>query len=139
MKGCIDKMAKKVINVIEIIIQIIAMIIFFNIVGYNERQNVTKYLYEFLSDVSLYAIPIYTFWGLNFVMCLVSVISKSKKKDGVMHCVLPILIFLINIFALLALLSNWSANTKYFVLFMFIMIIVSFVKRANVFCDNTVE
>lgn len=134
-----DKMKKRIINIIEIAIQIVALIFFFCIVA-TDRDGYTNPLYEFLARYPLYYIPIYTLWGINFVMCLVSAISKNKKKDGKIHSTVPILIFILNMWFMFGV-ANRAENNMHicFAIAMFVMIIVSFVKRANVFNDTVQE
>ncbi len=89
------------------------------------------------TETPYYAIAIYTFFALNFIMCLVSIVSKNKKKDGVIHCILPILLLVVSYLASWAFEISLSPYWNIYLVFIFIMIIVSFVKRANVFNDNS--
>ena len=127
-------MKKKIVNVVEIVIEIAILVIFFSMRGSVSIDGGIHY-YEgtvssALHQVVVYAIPFYVLWGLNLIMCVFGVFDKSKKKDGAMHAVLPILLFIFTDWCILALAE--TANS--FLLLqglMFAMVIVAFVKRSR--------
>lgn len=135
-------MKKKIVNIIEIIIEIVALIIFFTMNGTTnlfvdgQWQTMEGAIYKTLNMVTVYAIIFYVFWALNLLMCIVSAISSSKKKDSVMHCILPILMLIITDWSILSF-TERTNNFGLLNLLMFVLIIVSFVKRSNIFIDDT--
>lgn len=134
-------MKKKIINVIEIIIEIVAFIVFFTMNGTTNLfingkwQTMEGAIYKTLNMVTVYAVVFYVFWALNLIMCILSVISSSKKKDSVIHCILPILMLIITDWSILSF-TERTNNFGILNLLMFALIIVSFVKRSNIFVDD---
>lgn len=135
-------MKKKIINGIEIVIEIVAFIIFFTMTGTTnlfingQWHTMEGAIYKTLNMVTVYAIIFYTFWALNLIMCIVSMVTNSKKKDSIMHCILPILMLIITDWSILSF-THRTNNFGLLNLLMFILIIVSFVKRSNLFIDDT--
>lgn len=135
-------MKKRIINVIEIVIEIVAFIVFFTMNGTTnlfvngQWQTIEGAIYKTLNMVTIYAIIFYAFWGVNLIMCIFSVISSSKKKDSVMHCILPILMLIITDWSILSF-TERTNNFGLLNLLLFVLIIVSFVKRSDIFTDNT--
>ena len=134
-------MKKKIINVIEIIIEIVAFTVFFTMNGTTNLfingkwQTMEGAIYETLNMVTVYAVVFYAFWALNLIMCIFSAISSSKKKDSVIHCILPILMLIITDWSILSF-TERTNNFGLLNLLMFVLIIVSFVKRSNIFVDD---
>lgn len=135
-------MKKRIVNVIEIIIEIIALIIFFamngttNIFVDGQWQTIEGAIYKTLNMVTVYAVIFYVFWALNLIMCISSVISNSKKKDSAMHCILPILMLIITDWSILSF-TERTNNFGLLNLLMFVLVIVSFVKRSNIFVEDS--
>lgn len=134
-------MKKKIINVIEIIVEIVAFIVFFTMNGTTNLfingkwQTMEGAIYKTLNMVTVYAVVFYAFWALNLIMCIISTISSSKKKDSVIHCILPILMLIITDWSILSF-TERTNNFGLLNLLMFVLIIVSFVKRSNIFVDD---
>lgn len=134
-------MKNKIINVIEIIIEIVAFIVFFTMNGTTNLfingkwQTMEGAIYKTLNMVTVYAVVFYVFWALNLIMCILSAISGSKKKDSVIHCILPILMLIITDWSILSF-TERTNNFGLLNLLMFALIIVSFVKRSNIFVDE---
>lgn len=135
-------MKKKIINVIEIVIEIVAFIVFFTMNGTTnlfvdgQWQTMEGAIYKTLNMVTVYAVVFYAFWALNLIVCIVSIISNSKKKDSIMHCILPILMLIITDWSILSF-THRTNNFGLLNLLMFVLIIVSFVKRSNIFVNDT--
>lgn len=135
-------MKKKIVNIIESIIEVVALIIFFTMNGTTnlfvdgQWQTMEGAIYKTLNMVTVYAVIFYVFWALNLIMCIVSTISSSKKRDSVMHCILPILMLIITDWSILSF-TERTNNFGLLNLLMFVLIIVSFVKRSNIFIDDT--
>ena len=134
-------MKKKIINVIEIIVEIVAFIVFFTMNGTTNLfingkwQTMEGAIYKTLNMVTVYAVVFYAFWALNLIMCILSTISSRKKKDSVIHCILPILMLIITDWSILSF-TERTNNFGLLNLLMFVLIIVSFVKRSNIFIED---
>ena len=135
-------MKKKIVNIIELVIEVAILVVFFSMKGIVTVDGGHHY-YEgtvsgALHQVSFYAVPFYVLWGLNLLMCVFGALSKSKKRDGAMHAILPILLFLFTDWCLLATMKEASG----FLLLqglMFAMVVVAFVKRSRAIVGEAPE
>ncbi len=137
-------MKKRSANVVELVLVVISLVLIFVMKGdagaeMIAHEGVASGTVSFLSVLSketIYAIPFFVLWGINLLICVLGILSS--KKDGVMHAILPIILFAFSDFVILALMD--TANT-FFILqgAMFAMIIVAFIKRSNKIVDNVQE
>lgn len=135
-------MKKKIVNIVELIIEIAILVVFFSMKGIVTADGGHHYyegtVYSALHQVIVYTVPFYVLWGLNLVMCLFGAVSKSQKKDGVMHAILPILLFIFTDWCILATTKEASG----FLLIqglMFALVIVAFIKRSRAIVGETPE
>ncbi len=127
-------MKKKIANIIELVIEVAILVVFFSMKGIVTVDGGHHY-YEgtvsgALHQLIFYAVPFYVLWGLNLIMCVCSTFSKSKKRDGALHATLPILLFFFTDWCILATMKEASG----FLLLqglMFAMAIVAFIKRSR--------
>lgn len=130
-------MKKKIVNIIEIIVEISALIIFFTMSGTTnlflngEWTTMQGAIYKTLNMVTVYAVVFYVFWALNLIMCVLSVVSKNNKKDSAIHCIMPILMLVITDWSILSF-TKQTTNFWLLNLLMFTLIIISFIKRSNI-------
>ena len=135
-------MKKKIVNIIELVIEVAILVVFFSMKGIVTVDGGHHY-YEgtvsgALHQLTFYAVPFYVLWGLNLIMCVCGALSKSKKKDGAMHAILPILLFLFTDWCILATMKEASG----FLLLqglMFAIVIVAFIKRSRAIVGEAPE
>ena len=142
-------MKNKVLNAIELGLHIAALILLFTMngtvivdrivdVGYTpvtERVSYDVGFFEMLgvreNTLHLEFILLCVLWTISALMCLLSVVSKKTIKEGKMHAVLP----LINLFLGFCTVGNFdyfkNNNGWYFLVVMFAIVILGFVKRSN--------
>ncbi len=135
-------MKKKILNIVEIILQVIIFIIpFFTTCtdgytsaltyGYNTNNLKTEILSDVINSWPFFNIVYCSFIAINILMCAISIFSKSKKADSKIHCALPIIIFFFTNFIFIAITDINSINNLFVLeVLMFAVIIISFVKRA---------
>ena len=127
---------KKAANIVEIVVEILALILFFTMKGTTSLLVGSYYrtfegpIFQTLHMVPVYAGVFYTLWGLNLVMCIVSAVSKDQRRDGLIHSILPVLMFAVTDFILLSFTESVS-NPALFHIMMAVLVVVSFVKRSN--------
>ena len=134
-------MKKKIANIVEIVIEIIILILFFTMKGTaTMRINGVDTMLDTtfinaLHHTSIYAVIFYVLWAVNLLACIASIVSKNKSKDNTIHCILPIILLLVSDWIVLSYFSEtnnfWIAN-----LMMFIMVVVSFIKRSQSIVDE---
>ena len=81
------------------------------------------------------AIPLYVWFALCTIMCVVSIISKNTQKDGFIHSLVAILLFIQTNWCLISttgsdgiLMTNFP--TGIFEICLFAVVVMSFVKRS---------
>ena len=102
---------KRILNLIEALVQLVCLLILFTVPG---MVLVTDPQFAWAQDVSL-KLGTYTFvdfamyimhyqclalialMALNALLCFFAFISKDKKRDGVVHTVLAVLIFILSL------------------------------------------
>lgn len=132
-------MKKKIANIVELIIEIAVLAVFFSMKGIVSVDGGHTHYQGSVSGAlhqTPYLIPFYVLWGLNLIMCLYGAFGKSKSRDGATHAILPILLFLFTDWCILAI----TAETNSFLLLqglMFAMIIAAFVKRSRAIAGET--
>ena len=133
-------MKKKIVNILEAVIEVAVLAVFFSMKGIVSVDGGHHYydgtVSGALHQVIVYAVPFYVLWGINLLMCVCGAISKSKKRDGAMHAILPILLF---VFTDWCILSVTKEANSFLLLqgLMFAMIIVAFVKRSRAIVGET--
>ena len=133
-------MKKKIVNILEAVIEIAVLAVFFSMKGTVTVDSGFHYyegtVVSALNQIVVYAVPFYVLWGLNLIMCVCSVLSKSQKRDGAMHAALPILLFIFTNWCILSLVEV-ANNFLLLQLLMFILILVAFIKRSRVIVGET--
>ena len=133
-------MKKKVVNVIELVIEVTILVVFFSMKGIMVGSDHLYYdgTVSGALQTTPYVVPFYVLWGLNLSMCVFGVLSKSKKRDGAMHAILPILLFLFTDWCILAIAVEANG---FFLLqgLMFAMIVVAFIKRSRAIVGDPPE
>ena len=132
-------MKKKIANAIELICLIISFVILniksMTIIGDSVWSEPYKVSAIDCMEGSLGFIPLCVLYLLCSIMCLVSIISKNKEKDGVIHGVLAIMLFVS---------VNWNLITStsgdhiisnnfpggLFEIVLFLAVVVAFAKRS---------
>ena len=135
-------MKKKIANIVELVLAIATLVVFFTMQGTATIDGGHHYYHgsiaNALNQVKVYAIPLYVLWGLNILMCVFGALSKSKKRDGATHVILPILLFLFTNFAFLSVAEEANGFLTMEAL-MFAMIIAAFVKRSRAIVGEAPE
>jgi len=130
-------MKKKIVNVVHLIVYLVAVVMFFTMKGSIERE--TNGIWGIQEGVSvikevmnapLYPVLLGVCWGIGLLMCLISILGKSKKKDGKLHGILPIITLIVTDFCLLGI---FKAIPNFFIFngLMLAIIVIGFVKGAN--------
>lgn len=131
-------MKRKIANVVELVVYVVALIVLFTMKGNTEYMlngNLVVHegvnLVQDIKNVPIYPILLVVFWGLGMFLCVLSIISKSSKKDGLLHVLLPIVTLIITDMCLLGMVTS---TPNFFMLngLMFAIIIISIVKRVIV-------
>ncbi len=138
-------MKKRIFNVIELILQLAAIALLFIDGAYICHNNTHTFSYiQGVASPAMIA-KTFLFFAINAILCIVSIFSKSKKRDNLWHVALPF----VNIVALFlvgstieheclynhVLSTMWVtiSTTFYIILAILIAIVfVSFIKRSVV-------
>ena len=139
-------MKNKVINIIAIVLHIVALAILFTMKGYVSAHLGDKYgpviwpyepvnIVEAIKATPVYAVLLILFWGLSIFICVLSIISKSKKRVSIWHGLLPLIAIAITDMFIL---GSYDAVPNFFLLngVMLAAIIVGFAKRSNFFVEE---
>ena len=140
---------KRIVNILEIIIQAITVLLLFckgMYVGYDG----SKYYSLSFSDVKigmakLFLIVLISLFVINIVICLGSIKRNNVDKDGVLHVIIPIVNVII-MFAMGPLFFSYHIeNSQYMnvyikrvdwlfytnILLLFAIVVISLIKRSN--------
>ena len=137
-------MKKKIANGIELLFLIVSYIIML-IPCYTVSVTTSKgFTYETtvsamdcIGKFSIMKIPMYALFLLCVVMCIVSILSKKEHKDGRIHSILAINLFLYVNYCVISCSAGYgkTISTKFptgiFEFCLFAVIVVSFVKRST--------
>lgn len=135
-------MKKKVINIVEIVLHIVALVILFTMKGDTQfRMDGELVVHQGVNIIQdIKAVPVYpvlliVFWGLSILICVLSLISKSKKRVSIWHGLLPIVTIAITDMCVLGM-SKTASN--FFLLngVMLAVIIIGFAKRSSSFTEE---
>lgn len=135
-------MKKKVINIVEIVLHIVALVVLFTMKGDTQyrmgdelivHQGVN--IIQDIKAVPVYPVLLIVFWGLSILICVLSLISKSKKRVSVWHGLLPIVTIAVTDMCVLGM-STTASN--FFLLngVMLAVIIIGFAKRSGFFTEE---
>lgn len=133
-------MKKKIANAVELIF-LIGSFIILNINTITYFPVGTGSAFGCMQSIPILFIPMCAFYLLCTIMCVVSIISKNNNKDGVIHGILAIILFISANWTLL--LSTIGENmdssgfpTGLFELFLFLTIVVAFAKRSPLIVNS---
>ena len=143
-------MKKKIANAVELIFLIISFIILnienMTIIGNNVWSEPYKVsAIDCMEQYTLKFVPMCVFYLLCAIMCVVSIISKSKEKDGTIHGVLAIVLFISVNWNLISCTSgdNIISNNfpgALFEIMLFLAVVVAFAKRSSIIVgDNKIK
>ena len=149
MKKGKNIMKKKIINALELITQIatILMLLFANFAEYNlsayyengkhiPAKTIVVCFSKMASERLLGVIIVMGLMIINAIMCIVSILGKTNKKDSVLHSILPIIIFVFSFFFILSNLGSTECSIyptfTVFCILMFVVILLGFIKRSNI-------
>ena len=134
-------MKKKIANAVQLVLLIVSFIVL-------NSENITdpgKFsAITFLRDWPSMLIPMYILYILCAVMCIISIISKSKHKDGKAHGAVAILLFIYTMF-FFCFFNSSDYNCKIietdfpiglFAGLLFAVIVVAFAKRSSLIADS---
>lgn len=136
-------MKKKIANAVQLVLLIASFILLIseNITNPGKFSAIT-----FLRNWSSMLIPMYVLYILCAVMCIISIISNSKYKDGISHGAVATLLFIYTMFVFLFINSGKSLNYLYiietdFPIELFIglslaMVVVAFAKRSSFIAES---
>ena len=132
-------MKKKIANIVEIILELVALILFFIMRGVAVTTDGVRFEASFigaLNQIIIYAVIFYILWATNLIACVASIISNKKTRDNAIHSILPIILLVVTDFMAMSLFKELPATFTIANLVMLIMIIVSFVKRSQSIVDE---
>ena len=140
---------KKIANVVELILLIVSFIILniqnMTIIGnsvWSEPYKVSAI--DCMEKYTLQFIPMCIFYILCAIMCIISILSKKQYKDGKIHGILAIVLFVSVNWNLISCTSgdNIIENNfpgAIFELILFLAVVVAFAKRSPIIVDNQKE
>ena len=140
---------KKIANVVELILLIVSFIILniqnMTIIGnsvWSEPYKVSAI--DCMEKYTLQFIPMCIFYILCAIMCIISILSKKQYKDGKIHGILAIVLFVSVNWNLISCTSgdNIIENNfpgMIFELILFLAVVVAFAKRSPIIVDNQKE
>ena len=140
---------KKIANVVELILLIVSFIILniknMTIIGnsvWSEPYKVSAI--DCMEKYTLQFIPMCIFYILCAIMCIISILSKKQYKDGKIHGILAIVLFVSVNWNLISCTSgdNIIENNfpgVIFELILFLAVVVAFAKRSPIIVDNQKE
>ncbi len=138
---------KKIINFLEILLQIIAIFILFNSsdvlvrTGYDWKYSFFELAIGSTPSLAGFVLVMLLFIA-NIVICLKSSNKKTLEKDSLWHATLPIIslgsllftLSLINFHAKVLMAYTWSSSSGCVLLLVLVAIIfIGFIKRSNSF------
>ena len=135
-------MKKKVINIVEIILLLAALVILLTMSGDTQYRMGDElivhqgvHIIRDIMDVPVYPVLLLVFWGLTILLCVFSLVSKSKKRASVWHGLLPIITIAVTDMCILGMAS---AASNFFLLngVMLAVIIIGFAKRESFFTEE---
>lgn len=158
-------MKKKVINSIELILQIVAIaLLFVRGMFLVVAKDTYSRFYSFADvcsdgDNKFIFIALIVLFIVNVVICLISIISKNTKKDNILHIIVPILSLIIIFVSVAGMqdvsISNISLFTEPDVMdavvrgieplfyitcgLLLLVVILSFIKRSSLIISKNVE
>ena len=137
-------MKKKIANAVELMCLIISFIILNikNITVVNHSNEVSAI--DCMEKFTLQFVPMCVFYLLCAIMCIVSIISKNKEKDGIIHGVLAIVLFITVNWNLITCISNDDIIVNgfprtLFEIILFLAVIVAFAKRSPIIVGKKTE
>ena len=134
---------KKMLNLVELIMQVVLMISYFIIPSirvYSYGPGITYTVWDYCADFGEWlGFILLLFSMVNIIMCLVSVFGNATDKDGKSHIVMPLINLIVG-YPLLTLTSNADGNvididTAYVIvafLLLIAIVVLSIVKRTSV-------
>ncbi len=139
-------MKKKIANGIEVVFLIVSYVILL-IPCITMAVTTPKggYTYEtimsamdIIGKYPIMKVPMYVLFLLCVIMCVVSIISKKEHRDGRIHSILAIILFIYVNYCIIACSGGYgeTISTKFptgiFEFCLFAVIVVSFVKRSTI-------
>ncbi len=137
-------MKKKIANGIELLFLIVSYIIMLispvtiRVISPNELTYVTTMpVMDIIGKYPVMLIPMYALFLLCVIMCIVSILSKNEHRDGRIHSILAIILFLYVNYCLVSCSGGYGeiVSSKFptgiFEFCLFAVIVVSFVKRST--------
>lgn len=137
-------MKKKIANGVELLFLIISFVIMLipciTLAVTSPKgltYETTMSAMDTISKFPIMKIPMLVLFLLCAVMCIVSIVSKQKHRDGRIHSILAIILFLYANYCVIACGAGYGEiiSTKFptaiFELCLFAVVVVSFVKRST--------
>lgn len=127
-------MKRKFMNLIAIIIEVIAQLLFLTMKGTYRIGLTTKFgsiSSYFHANAGGFLIALwYILWGSYFVMCLFSLFSKKQQRDSILHCIIPFVI-LLTAYPLFVGFVESAPTLEVFYIILLIQAVFSVVKRSR--------
>ena len=135
-------MKKKIANAIEVVLLIVSFII----LSSKNMTNITgSYPYDVsaidcMDNYALTFIPMCAFYLLCIVMCVISIVSKDKYKDGKAHSFMALILFISVNYNLISCTSGDEILSGNFPgaileLVLFLAVVIAFAKRSPLIAD----
>ena len=137
-------MKKKIANGIELLFLIVSYVIMLipcitmGVTTSKEfTYETTMSAMDIIGKFPIMKIPMYALFLLCVVMCIVSILSKKEHRDGRIHSILAIILFLYVNYCIISCSGGYgeTVSTKFptgiFEFCLFAVIVVSFVKRST--------
>ena len=135
-------MKKRITNIVELALYAVSIFMLTTMTaefydGYHVAFQKVRVINEIIKT-PVYPVLLAVLWGFGILMCIVSVFSKSKDKDGALHVVLPIITMIVTDVCLLGMFVTVS-NISVFNGIMLAIVVVSFIKRSSVIVPKAKE
>lgn len=127
-------MKKKIANGIELLFLIVSYVIM--LIPCIAMYGTTMSAMDIIGKFPIMKIPMYALFLLCVVMCIVSILSKKEHRDGRIHSILAIILFLYVNYCIISCSVGYDEiltkfPTGIFEFCLFSVIVVSFVKRST--------
>lgn len=140
-------MKKKITNLVQLILLIISFIILnsknitIKIGGNLLTTSAIDFLYEWSDN---FLIPVYVLYLLSAIMCIISIFTKNKYKDGKAHGVIAILLFfytamvlyMCNVSYIDQCVSDTNFPIELYLGLLFAVVVVAFAKHSSIIADT---
>ncbi len=140
-------MKKKITNAVQLVLLIVSFVIL-NLQTITKVPNstwgepYTVSVLDCIENYTLQFIPMCVLYVLCAVMCIISIVSKNKYKDGKAHGAVAILLFISAVYNVISCTSNELIIDSgdfpgvLFIVLLFAVVVVAFAKRSSVIAES---